>query len=113
MLHCKTLQHFYFLFYSNMSTPGFYFYKIPNIIFKPVLLYFNMKKAFFIILKVSGILFISLALLCGWGALTAYLERAQHGAGLMFADAEIFLLLTILFLLLGIVSLWIAKRFKA
>lgn len=72
-----------------------------------------MKKTFSLILKISGILFSGIALLCALGALNAYLTRAQHGAGLMFADAEIFLLLTITFLLLGIVCLWVGKKLKA
>jgi cell division protein FtsX len=72
-----------------------------------------MKNTFSLVLRISGIFLISIALLCAWGALNAYLERAQHGAGLMFADAEIFLLLTITFLLLGIVCLWVGKKLKA
>ena len=72
----------------------------------------SMKKTFSLFLKISGILFIGIALLCAWGALNAYLERSQHGAGLMFADAEVFLLLTVVFLLLGFISLWIRKKIK-
>jgi hypothetical protein len=71
-----------------------------------------MKKTFLVTLKIFGVLFIGIALLCAWGALNAFVERAQHGAGLMFADAEIFALLTIVFSLLGFVCLWIGKKFK-
>jgi len=69
-----------------------------------------MKKIFSIILKVLGFLFISAALLGAWGAVNAYITRAEHGAGLMFADAEIFILLTIVFSLLGFASLLIGKK---
>lgn len=72
-----------------------------------------MKKTFSLILKFFGILFIGISLLCAWATFSAYLERSQHGAGLMFADAEIILLLTVAFLLPGIVCLWIKKRLKA
>ena len=71
-----------------------------------------MNKTFSLILKISGILFIGIALLCAWSALTAYLARAQHGAGLMFADKEIFLILMVVFLLLGIVCIWVGKKLK-
>jgi cell division protein FtsX len=73
----------------------------------------TMKKIFALLLKILGVLFVGIALLCAWGALNAFLERAQHGAGLMFADAEIFLLLTIVFLLLGVVCIWIGTKLKA
>jgi cell division protein FtsX len=72
-----------------------------------------MKKTFSLLLKILGVFFIGIALLCAWGALNAFVERAQHGAGLMFADAEIFLLLTIMFLLLGVVCVWTGKKLNA
>jgi len=73
----------------------------------------TMKKIFALLLKILGVLFVGIALLCAWGTLNAFVERAQHGAGLMFADAEIFLLLTIVFLLLGVVCIWIGTKLKA
>jgi len=71
-----------------------------------------MKKTFSLLLKILGALFIGIALLCAWGALNSFLERSQHGAGLMFADAEIFSLLTVVFLILGFVCFWIGKKLK-
>ena len=73
----------------------------------------TIKKFFSLILKVLGFLFICTALLGAWGAVNAYIARAQHGAGLMFADAEIFILLTFVFSVLGFVCLWIGKKIKA
>jgi hypothetical protein len=72
----------------------------------------TIKKFFSLILKVLGFLFISTALLGAWGAVNAYIERAQHGAGIMFADAEIFVLLALVFSVLGFVCLWIGKKLK-
>ncbi len=71
-----------------------------------------MKKTFSLFLKIFGFLFICAALIGALNTVNAYIERAQHGAGLMFADAETFLLLTIVFLLLGLGCLWIGKKLK-
>jgi hypothetical protein len=71
-----------------------------------------MKKNFSLLLKIPGVLFIVIAVLCAWGALNSFLERLQHGAGLMFADAEIFTILTIVFLILGFIFLWAGKKLK-
>ena len=73
----------------------------------------TIKKFLSLILKVLGFLFISTALLGAWGAVNVYIERAKHGAGIMFADAEIFVLLTLVFSVLGFVCLWIGKKLKA
>jgi hypothetical protein len=72
----------------------------------------TIKKFFSLISKVLGFLFICTALLGAWGAVNAYIARAQHGAGLMFADAEIFILLTFVFSVIGFVCLWIGKKLK-
>jgi len=72
----------------------------------------TIKKFFSLILKVLGFLFICAALLGTLGTVNAYIERAQHGAGIMFVDAETFLVLTLVFLLLGFVFLWIGKKLK-
>jgi hypothetical protein len=71
-----------------------------------------MKKIFLLLLKILGVLFISIAVLCAWGALNSFLERSQHGTGLMFADAEIFSLLTFVFLIIGFICLWFGKKLK-
>ena len=71
-----------------------------------------MKKIFLLLLKILGVLFISIAILCAWGALNSFLERSQHGAGLMFADAEIFSLLTVVFLIIGLVCLLVRNKIK-
>jgi len=40
------------------------------------------------------------------------MERINHGSGLMFADAEIFLVLMLFFLFAGILCFWIIKKIK-
>ena len=72
-----------------------------------------MKKTFSLLLKITGVLFIVIAVLCAWGALNSFLERSQHGTGLMFADAEIFTILTVVFLILGFIFLWAGKKIKS
>jgi hypothetical protein len=71
-----------------------------------------MKKTFSLLLKIAGVLFFVIAVLCAWGALNSFLERSQHGTGLMFADAEIFTILTVVFLILGFIFLWAGKKLK-
>jgi hypothetical protein len=71
-----------------------------------------MKKIFSLILKVLGFVFISAALLGAFGTASAYIARAKHGTGLLFADAEIFILLTVVFTMLGITSFWIGEKIK-
>jgi succinate dehydrogenase hydrophobic anchor subunit len=69
-----------------------------------------MKKTISTILKIIAILFLIIALLFAWAAFNSFLERTNHGAGLMFADVEILVFLTLLFLMLSIVLIWISKK---
>ncbi len=71
-----------------------------------------MKKSISVILKTLGVILISLAVVYGWASFNSFTERINHGSGLMFADAEIFLLLMLFFLFLGIVCFWIVKKIK-
>ena len=71
-----------------------------------------MKKTFSVILKTLGVILISIAVAFGWASLNSFMERINHGSGLMFADAEIFLVLMLFFLFAGILCFWIVKKTK-
>jgi hypothetical protein len=71
-----------------------------------------MKKTFSVILKTLGVILITLAVVFGWASFSSFMERINHGSGLMFADAEVFLVLMLFFLFLGIVCFWIVKKIK-
>ncbi len=71
-----------------------------------------MKKTFSVILKTLGVILISIAVAFGWASLNSFMERINHGSGLMFADAEIFLVLMLFFLFAGILCFWIIKKIK-
>lgn len=71
-----------------------------------------MKKSISVILKTFGVVFISIAMLFAWASFNTFMERINHGSGLMFADAEIFLVLMLLlfFLIVGILFFRIEKK---
>ena len=71
-----------------------------------------MKKNISVLLKTFGVIFISLAVVLGWAAFNSFMERINHGSGLMFADAEIFLVLMLFFLFIGILCFWIERKLK-
>ena len=71
-----------------------------------------MKKIISALLKTLGVIFISLALVMGWASFNSFIERINNGSGLMFADAEIFLVLTLFFLFIGIVCFGIERKLK-
>lgn len=96
---------FVFHFTSCLSQLTFFFSRFTQ-------LYFNMKKTFSVILKIFGIIFISLAVVFGWASFNSFMERINHGSGLMFADAEIFTILFLIFLVAGIFCFWIEKKFS-
>jgi len=71
-----------------------------------------MKKTFSVILKTLGVIFISVAVVFAWACFNSFMERINHGSGIMFADAEIFLVLTFIFLFIGVVCFWIERKIK-
>ncbi len=71
-----------------------------------------MKKTFTSLLTIIGFIFLLVALMSGFYAVSAIVERLQQGSGLLFADVEIFTIITILFIVLGILCLWISNRIK-
>ncbi len=71
-----------------------------------------MKKSISAILKTLGVILIGIALVFGWASFNSFIERINNGAGLMFADAEIFLVLMLFFLFIGVVCFWILRKIK-
>jgi len=70
-----------------------------------------------VIAKIAGVLGLSVggilatgALMFLWEAGAALAERLQFGSGPMFADAEILLLLAVVFGLAGAGALWLGLR---
>jgi cell division protein FtsX len=71
-----------------------------------------MKKSISALLKTFGVILISMALVAGWASFNSFMERINHGSGLMFADAEILLVLMFFFLFIGILCFWIERKLK-
>ena len=71
-----------------------------------------MKKSISALLKTLGVILITLAFVLGWASFNSFRDRINNGSGLMFADAEIFLVLMLIFLFAGIVLFWIERKLK-
>lgn len=71
-----------------------------------------MKKSISALLKTFGVILISMALVAGWASFNSFMERINHGSGLMFADAEILLVLMLFFLFIGMLCFWIERKLK-
>jgi len=71
-----------------------------------------MKKTFASILSIIGFIFLLVSGMSGFYAVSALIDRLRHGSGLLFADVEIFIMLTILFIILGLICLWVSNRIK-
>jgi hypothetical protein len=62
-----------------------------------------------LMLGLGGILAVGGLLLLG-EAVSAWIERLQYGSGLMFADAEVFLVLGLAFAAVGAAARWAGLR---
>jgi hypothetical protein len=71
-----------------------------------------MKNTSSTLLTIFGVIFSIIAVISAFGALTSFAERTTHGAGLMFADVEIFIGLTLVFITAGIICFWIAAKIR-
>jgi len=71
-----------------------------------------MKNTISTLLTILGGLFSILTIISTFATLTAFAERSTHGAGLMFADVEIFIGLTLVFLTAGIICFWTASKIR-
>jgi hypothetical protein len=68
---------------------------------------------FSFLLKMSGVLSIAISAILAFFAMNVYFERSNYGSGLMFADAELFMILVIIFLFIGVACLLISKKLKS
>jgi len=71
-----------------------------------------MKKTISTLLTIFGMFFSILTTVSAFGALTSFAERSTHGTGLMFADVEIFIGLTLICLTAGIMCFGIATKIR-
>lgn len=69
-----------------------------------------MKRFLARVLVVMGVLTLLLAVLAALAAAMSLDERLRHGPGLMFADVEIFALLTLLLGIGGASLIWFGNR---
>jgi len=71
-----------------------------------------MKKYLSALLNIFGFIFLLAALISGFYSVTSFIERMRWGRGLFFTDVEIFSVITIVFIILGIVFLRISHKLK-
>ena len=71
-----------------------------------------MRKTLASLLTIVGIIALLVAFMSGYYAVISFIERTRYGPGLMFADVEIFSAITIFFIIVGAVCIWISYRIK-
>ena len=69
-----------------------------------------MKRMISIGLWIVGGLLLLIALVSGGASILSWIERLQHGPGLMFADVEIFGFIALIAVILGAAMLFVAKK---
>lgn len=70
----------------------------------------SLSRVVSAIFSILGTLFSTLALVAGGFFFVAFVERIQHGRGIMFADVEFLGLMAAAFLVPGLLLLWLARR---
>ena len=71
-----------------------------------------MKRLVRSALVVTGGLLLVLMMISGYMALTAFMERAAHGPGILFMDVEFFALIALTCGIAGAAALWLARHLK-
>ncbi len=71
-----------------------------------------MKQIFSSGLLIVGGVLLLISALAGILALSAFIQRTTHGAGLLFADVEIFVLVAFATLIFGVVMIVIGRKIK-
>ena len=71
-----------------------------------------MKQIFSSGLLIVGGVLLLISALTGILALSAFIQRTAHGAGLLFADVEIFVLVAFATLIFGVVMIVIGRKIK-
>jgi hypothetical protein len=69
-----------------------------------------MKRMISIGLWIVGGLLLLIALVLGGASILSFLERVQHGPGLLFADVEFFGFIALIAVILGAAILFVAKK---
>ena len=85
---------------------------MAKVITKFLNIIFTMKM-FSFLLKISGVLSITISVILALFAINAFFKRGQYGSGLMFADVELLLILVSLFLIIGVACLLTSKKLKS
>jgi len=71
-----------------------------------------MRKSLASILTLLGVVSLLISLMSAYYAVISFLDRSKYGPGLLFADVEIFTAITIFFIIVGSIALWISYRIK-
>lgn len=61
-------------------------------------------------LLITGIFCILIAIVAAYSAFTSFFERQSHGSGMLFADVELLDLVTIIFVVLGLIMIFTARK---
>ncbi|HUL36921.1 MAG TPA: hypothetical protein VLW47_04495 [Thermodesulfobacteriota bacterium] len=72
-----------------------------------------MKKWISMGLWIMGGLLLLIALVFGGASILSFLERVQHGPGLLFADVEFFGFIALIAVILGAATLFVAKKLSS
>ena len=72
-----------------------------------------MKKWISMGLWIMGGLLLLIALVFGGASILSFLERVQHGPGLLFADVEFFGFIALIAVILGAAALFVAKKLSS
>jgi len=70
----------------------------------------SVKSIFASALLFLGIILILIALISAYFFLISFIERQSYGSGLLFADVEIFGLVTIIFTIMGAAIIFISRK---
>jgi len=71
-----------------------------------------MKKIIASMLTVSGFVSFLVAFMSAYYAIISFIERSKYGPGLLFADVEMFTIITLFFIIIGFLCLLISNRIK-
>ncbi len=71
-----------------------------------------MKKIIASMLTVSGFVSFLVAVMSAYYAIISFIERSKYGPGLLFADVEMFTIITLFFIIIGFLCLLISNRIK-
>lgn len=59
---------------------------------------------------IAGIFFIIISILSAYAAFSSFMERQSHGSGPLFADVEMLVIITIIFAILGSLTIFTSRK---